>query len=644
MSPPALDRLVRLCLRKDPDERIQSAHDVALQLEGIAEAGSAPEQPGTAAALAPTPSRERLAWGIAALAVLAGIAVTTWALLRPGAVPPVIVSAIPPPEGDTFAADIAGMALSPDGTRIVFVARGPAGNGLWVRPLDAGKPTLLVGSDNVDCPFWSPDGRTVGYQSGGQLSVIDVAGGQSRALAPMTDCLGASWASDGTILYVPGRGLPIMRIPESGGQPAAVGSPSTGSRRIISQPSLLPDGKHILYTVNELRQDSEDSGLFISTIDGEDEKLLLPFLTNASFVSPGYLIYAKDGTLHAQAFDTDRRELQGEPVSLFDGVQYVGYYQKHLFSVSDTGLMAYVEGRGMLTRQFTWVDREGAVLGTAGSPGNYFTPRLSHDGRRLAYDQSEAATDSGDIWVLDLDRGIPTRLTFDPRNESGPAWSPDDSRIVFFANLTGRTDLFTVASDGTGTSELLLSNDEYISATDWSSDGQSILVQQSAGDTSSNTDLLIYSFETGRAEPWLATSFTEEGARLSPDGRWIAYDSDESGRMEIYVRGFSPPGGKWRVSSQGGRSCTWSRDGKELFYISPDAQMMSVAVSGGATFEGGAPVALFKIPGNMLSAGRYAQYDVSPDGRRFLMNLNTPTQGQQTITLVSNWTSLVRQP
>ncbi len=640
-SPPALDRLVRQCMRKDPEERIQSAHDVALQLEGIAEAGSAPAHPGIAAAPARSRSRERIAWGIAVLATLAAIAVAAWALRAPAATPPVIVSAVLPPEGDTFTADRPGVALSPDGSRIAFAARGPAGSGIWVRPLASGRPTLLVAAEDAECPIWSPDGRKVGYHAAGQLNTIDLSGGQSRALAPMAECLGASWGSDGSIVYVAGRSSPIMRIPESGGQPVAIDVSQADTRRIYSHPSLLPDGRHILYTANDLEREGENSGVFVATTEGKDERRLLPILTNARFVSPGYLVYAKDGALRAQAFDPESLALGGEPIALLEGVQYVGYYQQHLFSISDQGLLAYVEGRGMLTRQLTWVDRQGAILGTAGTPGNYFSPRISHDGRRIAYDQSEATSDSGDIWVLDLDRGIPTRLTFDPRNESSPNWSPDDSRLAFFGNVGARSDLFTVASDGTGTPETLLSDEGLKLPSDWSNDGESILMQQRTP-SQPNPDLMVYSFSTGKKEPWLATPFVEKEGRFSPDRRWVAYISDESGRTEVYVRGFSPPGGKWRVSSDGGSDPVWRRDGKELFYLSPGSEMMSVTVGDGTrSFEGGAPVPLFKIPGSILGTGDIAQYDISPDGRRFLVNLNTPTQGQRTITLVSNWTSLL---
>jgi Tol biopolymer transport system component len=469
-----------------------------------------------------------------------------------------------------------------------------------------------------------------------------LATGQTDLLAAANDCFGASWAGDGSILFVPERNSPIMRIPRPGAEAQKVAiEDREDSQRNYASPSLLPDGRHILYTVSEAWEGGENSGVYAATIDGKEERRILPFLTNARFVAPGYLVYGRDGSLRAQRFDPERLALSGEPVTLLDGVQYLGSYQAHVFAISDNGLLAYVEGSGTLSRQFTWVDRKGALVGTIGSPGNFFSPRLSHDGRFVAYDLSDAATDNGDIWVFDLERGIPTRLTFDPRNESAPFWSPDDTRIAFFRNFPGGRDIFSIASDGRGNQETILSNGRDNMASDWSSDGASILVQSRARAGAIATDLEVVSVQKKTAAHWLDTPFTEKQARFSPDGKWIAYDSDESGRMEVYVRAFASPGGKWRVSSAGGSSAVWNRNGRELFYLTPSFELMSVAVASGATLQGGTPIQLFKVPGETLDLGTATQYDVSPDGQRFLMNLNVATQGQKLITLVSHWTELL---
>jgi len=642
-SPAPLDRLVRQCLDKDPDERIQSAHDVRLQLEGIAEGGVSFVESATAAERpAPSRTRERRAWGIAALASLAAIAVAAAAFLKVEGLPFPVVSSIPPPAGATFPSNIMAMAISPDGRQIVFAARSAEGNGLWVRSLDAAKARHLAGTEDAECPFWSPDSRSIGFHAGGMLRKVDLAGGQSDALAPMSICFGASWSRDGSILYVADRYLPIMKLPATGGEPVALAAPgATKGKKIFSQPSLLPDGRHILYTANDSWEGGGNSGIFVATTDGTDERRILPILSNARYVDPGYLVFAKDGSLRAQRFDPERLELTGEPIALMDAVQYIGFYQSHLFSVSDTGTLAFVAGEGILTRRFTRIDRKGAVLETIGRPGNFFSPRLSRDGKRIAFDQSDAVSDSGDIWILDRARDVATRLTFDPRNESAPVWSPDDRRILFFGNLPNRSDLFTVPSDGTGVIETTLSNGADNVASDWSSDGRFILFQSTHGSGLSNTDLWIYSLEQKKAEPWLDSPYAEKQGRFSPDRKWIAYDSNESGRTEVYVRGFMPAGGKWRISSEGGTSPVWRADGKELFFVSPDSKVMSIAIRPGATFDGAAATPLFRIPGDMLDVG--TQYDVSLDGQSFLMNLDTPTEGRRMITLVTNWTSLLKK-
>ncbi|HET8948370.1 MAG TPA: protein kinase [Candidatus Polarisedimenticolia bacterium] len=635
MSPPALDRLVRLCLRKDPEERIQSAHDVRLRIEEIGETAVPSGTAGTAVPGRPSLRREGIAWGVAALLA---IAVASRFFVKPAPPAPLLVSAIPAPPGGSFVQSTIGLALSPDGRSIAYVARSPEGLGLWIRALDGTKTRLVASAADGGCAFWSPDARSIAFGSDGQLRSLDVATGDMTPLAPVTDCFGGSWGADGSILYVPDRYAPIMRIPAPGGQAKPIDI-AESSKRQYGHPSLLPDGRHILYSVNDRMGEKGASGIFVATIDGKDERRLLPVMSNARFVAPGFLLFAREGALRAQRFDPVRLELQGEAIPLLDSVQYLGFYMEHVFTVSDNGLLAYIEGDKTLQRQFTWVDRHGTVLGTLGAPGNFFSPRLSHDGRRIAYDLSDSRTDSGDIWVLDLERDISTRLTFDPRNESAPIWSPDDARILFFSNAPGHNDLFSVGADGRGNQETVLSGAADYMPCEWSPDGKSILVQSNGAAGHGAMDLQVV--RDGKAETWLASPFTEKQARFSPDGRWISYDSDESGRSEVYVRAASAAGGKWRVSSAGGDSSVWSRDGRELFYLSADSDLMSVSVAPGAQFKGDAPVRLFKIPGEILHLGLVTQYDVTPDGTRFLMNLNKATPGQKLITLVSNWTSLL---
>ena len=645
LSPSALERLVGQCLRKDPDDRVQSAHDVALRLEEIGEAGAAAgavtsgAPTGEATRPAASRARERVGWILAALATAAAAAAVTLLLRHRENPTPLFISSLPPGDGVSFDLRTSGIALSPDGGRIAYIATGAGSVSLWVRPLASDTATRLVAAEDVNCVSWSPDGRWLTYLSQGRLMKVEVESGQAESLASVRDCLGISWGTDGWIYFVSNRYLPVTKIAASGGAPIPI--PIHGretAHRMYTHPSLLPDGRHILYTASQ-ETNGEDSGVFVATTDGREEKRVLPVLTNAQYVEPGWLVYSRQGSLRAQAFDSASLEVRGDSLPLAQGVQYLSFSEGYLFALSRNGVLVYIRGNGLPQRQFTWLDRQGNILGTVGKPGNVYSPRLSHDGKRLAYDMSEVANDNGDIWVHDLERDIPTRLTFDPRNESAPIWSPDDRRLLFFANFPGRSDLFTVPSDGTGSAEPLFRNDGENVPTDWSNDGTSVLVQTSAAGTA-GTDLLIYSTGDKKVAPWIASSFDEKRGRFSPDRRWLSYDSDESGRMEVYVRGFAGEG-KWRVSSEGGHSSAWRRDGKELFYVSPDGRLMSVPVTPGPEFRGGTPVALFRVP-TLFNFDEVSQYDVSPDGQRFLMNLEQPTQGGLAMTLVTNWTALLK--
>jgi Tol biopolymer transport system component len=631
LSPPALERLVGQCLRKDPDARLQSAHDVMLRLEEIAEGEAA--QPARSVGTA----QGRTAWFAAALATLAAIGAVTLLLRKKETPASVLIASIPPGDGIALDLRTSGIALSPDGSRLAYVAAEGATAGLWVRPLAAETATRVVDSDDVNCVAWSPDSRWLTYLTHGRLMKIELQGGQAEPLASLGDCLGLSWGTDGWIYYVSNRYLPVTKVAATGGAPVPI--PIQGKEavhRMYTHPSLLPDGRHILYTASVEGEGNADGGVFVATTDGKDEKRVLSVLSNAQYVEPGWLLYARQGSLRAQAFDAASQEVRGDPVPLSEGLLYLSFSEGHMFTVNQD-MLVYVRGGGLGARQFTWVDRKGNILGTVGKPGNLYTPRLSHDGRRLAYDMSEIANDNGDIWVHDLERDIPTRLTFDPRNESAPIWSPDDRRLVFFANFPGRSDLFSIPSDGTGSAEPLFRNEAENCPTDWSSDGSIALTTYTTG--SPNLDLLIYSTADRKASPWIATSFVEQQARFSPDRKWVSYASDESGRMEVYVRRFAGEG-KWRVSSEGGHSPVWRRDGREIFYISPDKRLMSVPVTPGPEFRGGTPVALFRMP-NLFYLTIVTQYDVSPDGQRFLMNLEQ-SQGAPTMTLVSNWKALLK--
>ena len=640
LSPPGLDRLVAVCLSKDPDDRFQTARDLKRQLEWIRES---PSQAGARATVAPAkaPAGARLAWAVAVLATIAALGFAARALLRKPETSQRIVSAIEPATDAPFVVESGPMALSPDGRLLAYVARDADGkNLLWIRPLDDEAPRSLPGTDDASCPFWSPDGKSVAFFTRGALKRIDIDGGQPETLGTARRCYGGTWGPDGTILFSPDYQGSINRLNTRGeGSEPAAPVEVPGYNVGVVWPSFLPDGRHFLYTIASREANSSNAGIYVGSLDSEERRRLIPVLSNARYVPPGYLVYAKDGVLRAQAFDAGRLEVSGEPFVLAKDVQFMPGIVSHLFSVSGNGLLAYVRGVAAQNTQYCWFDRSGTRLGALGSPGLLYSPRISHDGQRLTYDQSDPVNDSGDIWNLDLRKGVADKLTYEAANESGPQWSPDDSRIMYFKNNGAAADIMLTASNGTGTSEVLFSNGARNLANDWSRSGRFALFNVFPSDSLATPDLWVYSFETRKASPWLATPFRETSARFSPDERWIAYVSDESGRREIYVRSLATTGGKWRVSVDGGSMPVWRADGRELFFVSLSQKMMSVAVRPGDSFDADPPKPLFSTMSMQIVVSDIAQYDVTADGQRFVMIQSAALASRPVITLVSNWHS-----
>ena len=341
----------------------------------------------------------------------------------------------------------------------------------------------------------------------------------------------------------------------------------------------------------------------------------------------------------AQRFDVKRLELSGPAIPVAQTVGLLG--RRPLFSVSSSGDLAYQEGDALSPTQLVWVDRQGKEIGSLAPPALFFSPRLSHDGRRVAVDISAAATGFGDIWVFDLVRNVSSRLTYNPANESGPVWSPDDREIIYFSERDGRpADLYRISSGGTGEEQALLEDPQTKLSADISRDGQSLLFVANAN-TGASQDIWVYSFKDKKAKSWLATPFSEAAPQLSPDGKWIAYQSNESGRNEIYVRSFPESREKWLVSNGGGATPAWRGDGRELYYLSADRKMMAVPLKLTPEFESGSPVPLFEA--RLLEHPSLRQYEVTSDGSRFLLNRLATDELHAPITLVQNWTARLKK-
>ena len=631
LTPPALDRVVATCLAKDPDERWQSAHDLVSELKWIRDGSSTPRAPAARGMRG-----ERIAWTAAVLvAALAGLLVSRWrdATREP---PRVIQSALLPPAKTTFARGSffdGSPVLSPDGRRIVFVLRGGDGRPrLWVRALEDAAAEPLVGTEGATYPFWSADSRSLGFFADTRLKRTEASGGPPQVLCDAPAGRGGAWNREGVIVFAGPVGTGLFRVSSSGGAPVPATHLDAASHETSHRwPFFLPGGRHFLYTVLRAgASQPEPDGIFLGTLDSNERRQLVAGRSNGAYAPPGYLLFVREGTLLAQPFDVARGEITGAAVPVADPVQTFPPVAIAAFSVSETGLLAYQPSTAGEASQAVWIDRAGRQSETGIAAGPIGSLRLSHDGRRVAF-QVEDRQGRGDLWIHDLGRRVSSRFTFDPANDFDPVWSPDDTSIVFSSNRTGGGDLYRKATSGGGADELLFASDYRKAATDWSRDGRTIFFSQFGSTT--RQDLWSLSLPDRKAEVVLQTEFFETAGALSPDGRWLAYNSDESGRHEVYVRPFPGPGAKWRISREGGSLARWRGDGKEIFFTTGDGKIMAVDVKTGATFEAGDPKPLFTT---RLRRSLAREYDVTPDGQRFLVAVAPGDEVMPPLTLVQN--------
>jgi eukaryotic-like serine/threonine-protein kinase len=622
-------RLLRRCLQKDRNRRLQAAADAWIEID---EAGTEPETQPIA-----TRSRERLAWATAVLALMVALGAV---LTRVQPNPPTAggsafsLSVLPPTES-SFANNL-NYAVSPDGRRLVFVASGA----LWVRELVSPEAMHLADAPGAVHIFWSPDNRRVGFFEDGKLKTIEAEkGARPQVLADAPVPRGGSWNRDGTIIFVPRSQGSIFRIPASGGTAVEVTAlDSSRQDNALYWPSFLPDGRHFLYLATSRRP--ENRGIYVGSLDSHETTRVSGVFERARYASPGFLLFGRDGTLVAQPFDTSVFQVHGEPLPLTRNVRYQKSTGIVFFSVSEAGVLLYRGGGNVDNVQLTWLDRTGTEAGLIGAPGPYANYRLSPDARRLALDREGPEDGTRNIWLMDLSRSTPTRFTFDPDGAGGAVWSPDGSRILFTSQRSGRREIYVKASDGSG-SEDLVSSEELFGAS-WSPDGKFILAE--ARDPKTGTDLEVMP-ASGKQKPisFLKTPFSEGQARFSPDGKWIAYVSDESGTPEVYVRPFPLSGSKSQISTKGGHWPRWRRDGKELFYISADKKIMAVSVEVTPTFTAGIPKALFQSLGLPVGTiGLVDPFEVSPDGQRFLLTPQSQADIAEPLTVVINWPSLLQ--
>jgi len=632
---PALERVVNHCLEKNPEERFHSASDLAFAIEALS--GSAGMSGSTTTVLSALPAlrrkrRELLPWIAAGLLLISSIALAALYFRRPPSDERPMRFVIAMPEKAT---DVATPVISPDGRIIAFIATAEGKRFIYVRPIDSLIAQRLAGTDEAFFPFWSPDSRYLAFFTNNKLKKVEATGGVPQTICDARSGGGGTWNRDGMILFG-GDGNSIHRVSATGG-PATPVLKIDEARRETGQfwPSFLPDGRHFLY--QSWNGTTEDSSIFVASVDGTDRKLLMKNDSNVVYTPPGFLLFARETTLMAQPFDANKLQLSGEPFPVAEQVTYTPQVSYSHYSISETGVMVFWSG-SLSNRQLLWFDRGGKQLGSAGPPGEYNDIVLSPDEKRVAIQRMDGA--NSDIWLLDLGRGVPSRFTFDETTDDDPVWSPDGNTIVFSSTRAGRLDLYRKVSSGAGNEEPVFKSEvDGKEGTDWSPDGRFILFDQSG---SGGSDIWVLPlFGDGKPYALLQTPFGEFQAHFSPDGRWFAYTSNESGRNEVYVQGFPPSGGKWQVSTVGGAQPHWRRDGKELFYVAADRKLMAVEVKLSPTFETSAPKMLFET--QVVRHEAPNRYVVTGDGQRFLVNSPVEEVSQTPITVILNWTTALKR-
>ena len=658
-TPPGIRRLLRRCLEKDPRRRLQAIGEARFILEEPEEnAPAAPEAVAT-----PPASSRGFGWvnvGLAILA-LAGIAVGVVHFREPRRENAAVRFEIAAPEN--AAIENGGIAVSPDGRRIAFVATAGAGSSMiWVRSLDSLQARPLPGTENVSfAPFWSPDSRFIAFGVSGALKKVDADGGPPQTLCEIPSLIvGGSWSTDGVIVFG-GATTALYRVSQAGGVPKLVTALDEAKGEMGHlRPWFLPDGRHFLY--NARMSSPDQSAIYLGSIDGNERKRLLVARQAGAYAPPtagakyGHLLFLRDATLMAQPMDPRRLEFAGEP---FPVAEHVGsVLGMGWFSVSPNGVLVYRSGQSALqTTRLTWHDRDGNQLGTlaqlASYPGGM---ELSPDGSRVAIEEIDASGNH-DIWIRDVARGVSTRFTFDQAWDREPHWSPDGSRLAFASDRghAGRFSIYLKASSGSGNEELLFDDPASAMPGAWSPDGRHLIYQRSdPKDAGTGFDLWTLPLPPANPKPeiYVQTPFAKRQPQFSPDGRWVVYVSDESVRnqYQVYVQPFPPGAGKFQISTgAGGTQPRWRRDGKEIFYVAADGKLMAVGVKTTPRFEPGTPQALFDAhvtAANVAAMAANFKYDVAPDGKRFLIQrLYIPVEQHATappITVVMNWQAAVK--
>jgi serine/threonine protein kinase len=622
-------RLLQSCLQKDPKQRLQAIADWRLLLEE---------------ASPPEPARKSVVpWVLATVLMAALVALSVAYFRRPAEQPRVLKVSLLPPENVKFTTH-SHPSVSPDGRHVAFMANANGQDALWVRNLDSLAARQLPGTEGAHRPFWSPDSRFLAFFAGGKLKKIEIAGGPPSPLcdAEDRDPIGGSWSKNDVIVFGPSGGGILWRVAAAGGSATVIRKPE-GKVGSLRWPWFLPDGRHFLYTDKE---NAQKATVYAEDVDSKTRSQILPTDSNVTYAPPGYLLFIRDGTLMAQPFNADKREIGANPVPLAEQVDYDSVMGIGEFSNSQNGVLAYTSGVSDPNSQLTWFDRSGKVIGTLSAPGMVQQPRISPGGGTVVFYRRDSRT-GYDLWLHDLSRGTQSRLTFSANLRvlrTSPIWSPDGSRIAFGEQVGVDMNLFQKTISGSSQEEALdTATDRYKQPTDWSGDGRFIIEETLFKTTGKEAIWVLPLLGDRKPFQYLQADFNQNHAKLSPNSHYLAYVSDETNRKEIYVQTFPSLGSKSPVSVNGGDFPVWSRDGKELFFIASDRKMMEVQVKSdakreGTRFDGSVPKPLFET---RFGPGTDVWFDVSKEGR-FLIPAQVEQQSTN-VTMVVNWTTGLRK-
>ena len=652
--PPALDRTVRRCLAKDPEDRWQTARDLVQELRWIADVTAHPELAGGAPApISARASRRQLVLGsVAALVLAALVGLGAWTL-KPAPPQPVTRTVITLPPGQRLAGlDLPAVAISPDGSLLAYVASQDRVQQLYLRAMDSLEARPIPNTEGATNPFFSLDGQWVGFFAGGDLKKVSVSGGAAVTLADAASPRGASWGSGGSLAFVPDTGSGGMQqAPEEGGAPQPLTRTESGEN-FHRWPEWLPEGQAVLFAFAS-SNDWTNAQVAVQAVETGERRNLVQGGAQPRYAFSGHLLYARAGTLMAAPFDARSLAVTGAAAPVLEGLLQSNFSGAAQYSASATGTLVYVAGGVEASqRSLVWVSRNGEEQSLPAPPRAYRSPRISPDGRRVAVTIDERESH---VWLYGLDRQTSTRLTFEGTYNVNATWTWDGQHIAFQSNSP--QNLFWQPSDGSGGPERLTTGEYTQIPNSWSPDGQFLVFHET--NPTSGRDLWVVQLADRKAQPFLVTPANEGTARISPDGRWLAYLSDESGRNEIYVQPYPGPGGKWQISIEGGTEPVWNPNGRKLFYRSGDRMMAvevevgqaSTPVSSGqagrpvaTAFSAGRPRMLFDAAQYLPTPATIPNYDVSPDGQRFLMLKPSEQEAAPTeINVVLNWFEELKQ-